>query len=443
MKSLIERHRRILGETAWVFAGQAASVLATLVGLRLITEFVPPPVYGTVALALGIVALAQGLTVGPLMQAVLRFYPDQDACAGEVHLRRAARSALRKPLLLALSALSMGGGITAMLRPQHLALVLFGLVLFLIETVRSIEITFLNAARRQRALALLVTADAWLRPFDAVMLVWLWGPHPALIIGGYALGAAMALALYWGLAQPLRGSQSAPGPPQRTTEEVAQRLQAYAWPLTALPLIGWVIGQADRYLIGGMAGIEAAGLYAALYGLASKPFLMLSSSIELALRQPFYSRVSAGDRRGARAAVTVWLAGTVGLALLCFLMFVAFHADIARMLLAAEYRNRAALMGWIAAGYVLLAAAQVLERVCYAHHDTRGVLFVEAVGALLSVIIAAPLVFRYGVDGAAWAVPAYFGAQLVLTLARANRVWRLASWRDTLLAAPGVAPRMP
>jgi O-antigen/teichoic acid export membrane protein len=60
VKALLSRHRRIAGEAAWVFAGQGASALATLVGLRLITEWVPPAVYGTVVLALGVVALAHG-----------------------------------------------------------------------------------------------------------------------------------------------------------------------------------------------------------------------------------------------------------------------------------------------------------------------------------------------------------------------------------------------
>lgn len=51
LKKLGARHRRILAETAWVFAGQGLSALATLIGVRLITEVVPPHVYGAVALA--------------------------------------------------------------------------------------------------------------------------------------------------------------------------------------------------------------------------------------------------------------------------------------------------------------------------------------------------------------------------------------------------------
>src|SRR5690606_27795333 len=74
MIELSALRRRLLREAAWVFAGQLSSAVGTMVGLRWLTEWVPPSVYGSVALANGVIALAQGLTVGPMMQAVLRFY---------------------------------------------------------------------------------------------------------------------------------------------------------------------------------------------------------------------------------------------------------------------------------------------------------------------------------------------------------------------------------
>jgi O-antigen/teichoic acid export membrane protein len=124
---------------------------------------------------------------------------------------------------------------------------------------------------------------------------------------------------------------------------------------------------------------------------------------------------------------------TAGSVALC-LLFVLFHAQIAALLLASEYRAHSALTGWIAAGYVLLSVAQVLERVCYAHHDTRGVLWVEAAGAVLSVAVAAPLIYFYGIEGAAWAVPLYFGGQLLAAADRARRVSRREAQSSTVAA---------
>lgn len=424
MKSFLQRHRRILGEAGWVFFGQAVSAVATLVGLRLITEAVPPAVYGTVALALGVVALAQGLAVGPLMQAVLRYYPEAASGGREADLRRATANALRSPLLIASGALAASAISWAWVQPQHRWLAMLTLALFVAETARSVQITFLNAARHQRAMALLVVADAWLRPMSAVAFVWALGPSGAAVMAGYVLGAALPLVVYWVTLQRRGAPFAATAGRPAEIGDLARQLRAYAWPLTALPLIGWISGQADRYLLGAMAGLAAAGSYAALYGLASKPFLMLSASVELVLRQPFYAHLTAADRRGARRTLAAWVGSVVATALVLALALLLFHAQIAGWLLAADYRAHSALMAWIGAGYVLLAAAQVLERVCYACHDTRGVLGVQTVGAILSVVVAAPLVWQYGIEGAAWAVPAYFGAQLLLTLVRARHAWQ-------------------
>ena len=439
MKAVLDRYRRIAAETAWVFAGQGASALATLVGLRLITEMVPPAVYGAVALALGAVALAHGVAVGPLMQAVLRFYPDAAQAGHEGQLRRAALVALRKPALLALTALAVSGAGWTVFHPQDAWLVAFAVLLFVAEAARSVEITFLNAARRQREMAFLMTADAWLRPLLAVALVSIFGASSAAVMAGYLAGCLLALTGFWLVAWAGGGSDKSPasGTPSPLAADILPRLWTYALPLTALPVLGWVSGQADRYLVGTMAGVAAAGVYAALYGLASRPFLMFSASVELAARQPYYARVSAGDRAGERQALGFWLGVVTSVSVALCLLFVLFHAQIAALLLAPEYRAHSVLTGWIAAGYVLLSVVQVLKRVCYAHHDTRGVLWVEAAGAALSVLIAALLIWRYGIEGAAWAVPLYFGAQLLIAAARARNTWRHGAQR---IAGAAVAP---
>ena len=441
MKAVLDRYRRIAAETAWVFAGQGASALATLAGLRLITEMVPPAVYGAVALALGAVALAHGVAVGPLMQAVLRFYPDAAQAGHEGQLRRAALVALRKPALLALTALAVSGAGWTVFQPQDAWLIAFAVALFVAEAARSVEITFLNAARRQREMAFLMTADAWLRPLAAVMLVWAFGASSAAVMAGYLAGCLLALTGFWSVAWGRGGSDKGPasGTLSPLAGDILSRLWTYALPLTAMPVVGWVSGQADRYLVGSMAGVAAAGVYAALYGLASRPFLMFSASVELVARQPYYARASVGDRAGERQALGSWLGVVTAVSVALCLLFVLFHAQIAALLLASEYRAHSALMGWIAAGYMLLGVAQVLERVCYAHRDTLGVLSVEAAGAVLSVAVATPLIYFYGIEGAAAAVPLYFGAQLVMAAVRAYRVWRRAAQSGTVAARAATA----
>ncbi len=424
MRALLQRYHRILNESAWVFAGQGASALATLFGLRLITQMVPPAVYGSVTLALGVVSLLQGLAVGPLMQAVLRFYPEFAHGGQTQELHRAALHALRKPISLASGALVIIGLAWIITHPHDAWLVIFSLALFMAEVARALQVTFLNAARNQRTMSLFTVTDAWLRPIMAVSLIWQFGVTSTAVVAGYLAGCLLTLFIFSFFRRTVLLRDIAVS----TIEiEIMRRLQVYSLPLTILPLVGWVSGQADRYLLGGMTGIEAAGLYSALYGLASKPFLIFTSSVELALRQPYYASVSANDHAGERKALAGWLAVVLAGALALCLMFVFFHAEIATLLLATGYRANSVLMAWIATGYVLFAAAQVLMRVCYAHHDTRGVLWVETVTATMSLIVAAPLIYYHGIIGAAWSVPIYFALQLFLVAARARNVRRFNS----------------
>jgi O-antigen/teichoic acid export membrane protein len=204
-----------------------------------------------------------------------------------------------------------------------------------------------------------------------------------------------------------------------------KRLWAYAVPLTPLSFVGWVSGQSDRYILAAAAGLAPAGLYAALYGLASRPFMMVAGGFELALRQVYYGHVSKGDRSAECRVFRLWLAAVLGASLFLLLVIALFHRPIAWLLLAEEYRTHSHLMFWIAAGHLLAACTQVVERVCYAKNDTRGVLLIQAAGAGLSVVVVVPLSYVYGIYGAAWAVPIYFGLQLALA------VWR-ALWAQSL-----------
>jgi O-antigen/teichoic acid export membrane protein len=270
---------------------------------------------GAVALALGVVTLAHGVAVGPLMQAVLRFYPELAQTGHAGQLRRAALAALRNPVLLALAALALSAAGWTVFHPQDAWLGAFAVALFVAEAARSVEITFLNAARRQREMAFLITADAWMRPLAAVMLVWVFGASSAAVMAGYLAGCLLALTGFWLVVWARGGSDRGPasGTLSPLAGDILPRLWTYALPLTALPVVGWVSGQADRYLVGSMAGVTAAGVYAALYGLARRPFLMFSASVELPARQPYYARVSAADRAGSgRRLACGWVSSPPG-----------------------------------------------------------------------------------------------------------------------------------
>jgi O-antigen/teichoic acid export membrane protein len=162
---------------------------------------------------------------------------------------------------------------------------------------------------------------------------------------------------------------------------------------------------------------------------------MLGNAVELSLRQVYYTRVTQGDRRGQRRVLTAWVAAVAGAGLVLLVLIALLHRQVAAVLLAPSYRAYSGLMIWIGAGYTLAVCAQVIERVCYALHDTRGVLLIETGGAVFSMAVGVPMVMAYGVRGAAWAAPLYFGLQLLLAAWRAGYASRLAGSRSGATSA--------
>ena len=435
--------RRIFSEGAWIAAGQIASAAGTLVGVRLLTEILPPRVFGEVVLALGIGTLALGLSAGPLMQAVLRLYSESVATNSVAILRAVATRWVRRFAFVV-------GGIflvayfwfSQMVTISPYLGVILATLLGL-DVVRQLEVVLFNAARRQEPTAIWIAAEAWGRPALAWVAVLLTGATAVATLSGYVV-ASLLLFVGFALLSEREGIQKAvnekrtePVPsvrrpnPSNPAEQFDQKerllsdqLISYALPLLPLGLIGWISGQADRYMIGGMIGIEQAGLYAALYGIVSRPFLMASAILELWMRPIYYQAVSSHDPVLEKKILTVWIFAAVCASLGGFAVFFLWNNEIVSAILAPPYRGNAALMPWIAAGYGFLIIAQVFARICYAHKNTKAVLAIEAIGSAAALIVTIAALKHFGMAGAAYAVPMYFSLQLVAAMLLALLTYR-------------------
>ena len=420
----------LVSDGTHVVLGQTISAAGTLVGVRLLTEVLEPEVFGSVGLITGVVALTLGVSSGATMQAVLRMFPDCSRKGTLDLLRVTSTSILRTWTLLFAGILSFGCltyFLATQLNPWLLALVPG---LLIIDTARAYQVTLLNAARRQRLMATWLGAETWIRSLLAFAGVKIIGPSAEAVLAGYFVGS-WVLWLYLKRAAASHSGplvSQVPGDPSVERADDLRRLRdelkRYVRPLVPLAIVGWISGQADRYIIGGLLGLASAGQYAAIYGLVSRPFLMLGATIELIYRQVLYEAVSADDLRRSQSVLLEWLAIVGVLSVLGLVGFSFFYSKIALILLAEPYRAGAYLMPWIASGYCLLLLAQVIERVCYATRETGAVLLIQTAGAISSVPISTIGVLRSGLSGAARAVPAYFGLQLALTLTFTYRIAR-------------------
>jgi O-antigen/teichoic acid export membrane protein len=255
----------------------------------------------------------------------------------------------------------------------------------------------------------------------AIALVVFFTATPSVVLCGYLVASVFVYIAFRGNAHAPENKAEISKTVDIDAKQVARNLVSYALPLIPVAAAGWASGLADRYVIGGALGLAAAGCYAAVYALMSRPFLMVGDIIELTVRQVYYGAVAANDAGRARIVFIAWLGLAAVVACIGFVFALLFHEQLANWLLAEPYRQSADLMPWIAAGYACLMLSQVFSRVCYAYHDTNSVLWIEAVGATFRLATLFPLIFQYGLPGAAAAVLLGFAVQLMAAALLAHR----------------------
>ena len=414
--------RRLLADGAWTIGGQLGAALGLVFGIRILTETLSPTVYGGVTLLMGIAMLGSNLFAMPVGQAALRFYPEAVVAGRLRSLTTALRWYFRTTTALLVLLILAGGALYAHARhvPRLEFASLAGVVVM--DVARMFDTCFLNAARRQRPYAIWSAAEAWLRPLTAVGFVAWFGESVTHVLVGYAVASAVTYAvMHWG-AVPSTPPAATLGDESAEIAACKESIWHYALPLVPLAMVTWVSSLSDRFLIGGLRGLAEAGMYAAAYGLASRPLVVLSMSLITTLRPIYYRAVSAGDRVEAARTLRIWVGLAVGGGLAGALAIFIARRLIVTVALSREYRAGAALLAPIALGYTFWSVSQAYATVCLAFKRPAYSTWIEVMGAVAAVVIGIPMILWRGGVGAAWAVPLYYGVEMLLARRLAHAV---------------------
>jgi O-antigen/teichoic acid export membrane protein len=396
--------RRLVREGGWVASGQVVAVAARIVGLRLITDLVSPEVFGEVVLLLGLAALGTNMFCLPLLMALVRFFPDAARGRRIGALRRLLRDLLVPRTLAVAGLLAIGGVLWTRFDAAETSAWAFVIVasLLVLDVLRLFESTLLNASRRQRAYALWYGADSVARPVLAVGTILAFGASAVSLLVGHVLAIAGTCFAFW--RTRVLGETDEAGASPAWLAEMRAAMLRYAGPMMPLALLGWVISLSDRYILAGLTSPEQTGIYAAAYGLASAPFLMLSQFLSLTLRPIYFDAVVQHDRRRERRTLFAWMAALAFALLFGMTLVTAFAGPIVRVVLGEAFWGAAELVPWIAGAYGILAVQQLFEHVIQALHSTRRLLVVHSFGAAAAIGLFFALIPRHGAFGAAMAV---------------------------------------
>jgi O-antigen/teichoic acid export membrane protein len=417
-RAVLGSYRSILRQGAWVASGQAGLAVATLVGNRLITQFVAPELYGLVNLAQNSLVLLRSLTCSPIINAALRYFPEaeRDDC---VPAFRALISGIMARLIAVMTALTViGGGIWAFRARLGPSIVATLVIYVVADALRTFEMSLFNAAGRQRPAAFITVLEAALRPLLVVIAVGVLGATATNVFAAITLSVVVALFALRLMTRP----EGLSGGGSPASAELSHELWAYALPLIPIAAFNWITSVSDRFLIVWLSrDLDSVGVYAAGYAVVSQLFLMIHGLVALTLRPSYFGAVARADTPGARRTFRLWLATSSALCTLAAVL-VSFGGNVlVAALLGESYRRAAGMVPWIAIGYLLFVIEQVQEQKLLAYKRTKAVLFAQGLGALTSIVATIPLVIRYGGVGAAYACPLYFGIQCVAATLLAHR----------------------
>jgi len=399
-----------------VLAGQVVSGLLGLAVLRILTVLSPSHLFGEASLWIGLIILGRDVFVTPIANSQIRFYPEYQSTRRLVWFNRRIRSLTIKALIVCGLTITIGYCVWRAIegisfRPSLLLV----LLLFLIATAsKNLRINPLYAERMQRISSTWNTFEAAAMLFFSALFIFCRTSTEAYLLG-QAVGCLTAFLVFGCFCYPnlqADASLEADGP----ADDFSQRVLTYGFPFIPLTILTWAFMLGDRYILAMKMGAADVGQYAAVFSIASSPFIMLSSVCTTAFRPVLFDSASRNARHKSTGVMWVWVLTVLCVSVAGMLCFWIFGAFLSRLLLAEQYRAGApTLFLWVACGFAFYALTQAMENGLLSNENSRGILPPTIIGAFVSLLFTLILVPRFGILGAVQAKALGTGIQLLAT----------------------------
>lgn len=405
----IGRFRRLGREFLWITLGQAASVIGSLVGVRLLTELIPPAEYGRLALGMTIAGLVNQVVLGPLSGGTTRFF----SAAREVgelgeYLGAVRRLTQRATLVILAVAATLTVGLALSGWTDWVALTATAFAFGLLSGYNSLLNGMQNAARQRAVVALHQALESWGRFLVAAALVVWLGATSTVAIIGYIV--AMVVIIASQLRFLARVTRSTDPPSEPPTSAVSVRVHVwrtmilnYSWPFAVWGIFSWAQVASERWALQVFGSAQLVGLYAVLYQLGYYPIFTATGLLAQLVQPAMFQR--AGDasnsrRMGQVYRITWYLTGiTLGVTLVAVGAAAALHNLIFRLFVAQQYASVASLLPWMVLAGGLYAVAQVAVIGPLSSRESKILMWPRVTSAVLGIGLNWFGAARFGIAG--------------------------------------------
>jgi O-antigen/teichoic acid export membrane protein len=381
--------------------------------------------YGRANLLLGLLGLGMNIGVAPTTNSQLRFYPDFKKKGLEFAFLRVVRRRVLIAVLIIVLVMAVGLPFARTIVGKAASPVEIAILALMAASLafKGIEINRLNSDRRQLAQSLWNGLEpGTILGFTAAALYY--SSTAASLLLGQLLGGAIML-LFFSLSQKQRDVHESEFTVKQK-QDLNRELFAYGAPFTVIAILSWIGNLGDRYVLGSCLGTAEVGIYAASFGLASRPILLMSGVVNQVLRPVLFEATSINNEKIRRKATVWWFLVVSACGFVAASLFALFGDWVADILLAKSFRPHAgAIMAWVAFGYAFFTLGQAVENQLMARYKSGRLILPQLVGGLTNLGLALYLIPRGGIIGAAQANMGSFVVQFLATL----YMWRMSVGR--------------
>jgi O-antigen/teichoic acid export membrane protein len=380
------------------------------VGVRLLTRFLDPGVYGQLALGMTVATLAQQTILGPLGSASLRFFaPAREAAEMSVYLRAVAKLGMYAGGTVLGTGLLLIPLLSSLGQQGSKGLWLVAVVYSVVAGSNSVLDGMQNAARQRIVVAWHQAMSQWLRFLLAAALVSMLGKSASAAMAGYAL-ASLAVAgsqvlFFRQLILPLTRHER----PIRDgmVGEAQREMIRYAWPFAIWGVFTWMQLAADRWALETFRSSHDVGLYQAIYQVGYYPLSILSTVLAQLISPMLFAR--AGDGSDPKRLLTAgWMnaavvVGMLGLTLVATAATFFYHAQLMALVTAPEYRVASPFLWLLVLSGGLFASGQTASLLLLTTMASKRLVAPKIVTAVLGAVATLLGARAFGIRGVVWA----------------------------------------
>ena len=400
----LSRVLKFSSESLWTFVGNAATSIAGLMGLKLLTYLLDSAEYGKLALAGTIVGFVAANLYAPLGHGLMRFFSiakDHDKLEEFSVISINYQKIITYFIMLLIVLITICG---LVMGSDWIALLIISILVGIITGLFDIRISVLTAARKRKIVALLNTGNAFFRPIIGALLVTLIGANTSWAMAGYLIVGLLVLLIserYYRIILYRTSISSKYFIP--SMQGLSGQIFSYSWPFSVWGVFSWVHLSSALWSLQAFNGAELVGAFSVVLQLAMFPLIFGSSLLSTFFLPIAYQKVGDLKNRKNVTSARKILGLMIGMyilgAIITIIIFAMFHNSLILLISNVRYTQFSYLLPWLSVSWALFYLGQLLSTFGFLVNKTSVYIMPKIVCAIIAGIGTFYLCNKIGPNG--------------------------------------------